>query len=610
MKEIRNASRAALVFALLACAHPLFAEWYVQVAAFADATTLQESSDRLRKAGFPVETEPFAPKYGKPLTRLLVGPFATKAEAEAASGKLASAGWPGYLRFRKPPSAAPVPPAPAQQPPTTPAKAKPAPPPTPTPSPATPPASETFPADAPPKETRTPTPTPPPSEARAEASAEEAPAAESAAANEAAPKEAAEPAASDAARRAPPVRLRGFFLSEGARTLDEPRHWTKWRNTLEVNLSGTISEHVSWKLGGRGVYDAIYDLTSFYPDSVRRDQRLEGMFRETFVDFSLGDFDVRLGRQHIIWGEVVGLFFADVVSAKDLRDFVARDFDLIRIPQWAARLEWTRGDFHAEAIGIPYMTYDEIGVPGSEFYPYPLPPPPGYGLAILDEVRPGNTLRNGAYGLRLSYLAGGFDLSAFYYDSQDASPAFARQIESVPFPGSSPIVVYQPRHDRIHQAGMTVSKDLSPVVVKLEAVYTRDRLTPVTRLSQADGLVKQDTVDAVLSADYLPGDWRLNAQVFTHWFPSADPDLPVKDVETGVTLLVARKLFDGKLEPEALYIRSLEDQGWMLRAKLNWLILPALRFTVGADLFGGQAFGFFGRYDHNDRVAAEARYSF
>lgn len=603
MKGARRLALAVLALALWAPGRTLLADWYVQVAAFADRSALDESAERLKKAGYPVETEAFTPKYGQPLTRLLVGPFATKSEAEAASAKLAGIGWPGYLRLRKttaPPSLPPAPTAvptkaaPTKAPP--PAKTPASPPP---PAPVRTPTPEAFPAEAPPKETRTPTPEP-----------AAAPASEPAEAPE---KETAESAAAEtptAAKSSPPVRLRGFFLSEGARTLEEPRHWSKWRNTLDVELSGKVSEHFSWKVGGRGFYDAIYDLTDFYPDAVRRDQRLDGTFRETFVDLSFGDFDVRLGRQNVVWGEVVGLFFADVVSAKDLRDFVARDFELVRIPQWAARLEWTKGDFHAEAIGIPYMTYDEIGVPGSEFYPYPVPPA-SPGVVFANEVRPVNTLRNGAWGGRVSYLVGGFDLSAFYYDSVDASPHFVAAVTPAPL---DPVqIVYTPVHSRIRQAGLTASKDLSPVVLKLETVYTRDRFFPTAVSASGPILpasVRQDAVDAVLSADWLPGDWRVNAQVFTHWFPSRDPLLAFREFENGVTVLVARKLFDGKLEPEALWIRSLEDQGWMVRAKLAWLVLPALRFTVGADLFGGQALGFFGRYDRNDRVAAEVRYTF
>ena len=95
-----------------------------------------------------------------------------------------------------------------------------------------------------------------------------------------------------------------------------------------------------WKLSGRAAYDAVFEFEDdFYPAAVEDDRRTEFILRETYLDVPAGDWDFRIGRQHIIWGEMVGLFFADVVSAKDMRQFVAQDFELLRIPQWAVRAE-------------------------------------------------------------------------------------------------------------------------------------------------------------------------------------------------------------------------------------------------------------------------------
>lgn len=144
------------------------------------------------------------------------------------------------------------------------------------------------------------------------------------------------------------------------------------------------------------------------------------------------------------------------------------------------------------------MTYDEIGVPRSDFFPYP-PPVPGAVTVILGEKRPPHTLSNGAWGLRLSSLAGGFDVAGFYYNSVDVSPAFTRTFEAT---DPAPTAIFQPDHARIWQAGTTVSKDLGSVVVKAEAVYTSGRRLPVTRVEDADGLVGQNTIDAILAAEY------------------------------------------------------------------------------------------------------------
>ncbi|MGZ7242354.1 DUF1302 family protein, partial [Streptococcus pyogenes] len=81
--------------------------------------------------------------------------------------------------------------------------------------------------------------------------------------------------------------------------------------------------------------DAAFDLEDeHYPAAVRRDQRRNLILREAYVDLGQGDWEFRLGRQHIIWGEMVGFFFADVVSARDMREFLLPEFESLRIAQW------------------------------------------------------------------------------------------------------------------------------------------------------------------------------------------------------------------------------------------------------------------------------------
>src|SRR5574340_1827936 len=214
--------------------------------------------------------------------------------------------------------------------------------------------------------------------------------------------------------------LSGFYQNDLAYTYSGDEHWSRFNNTLDVSGQGRTTGGMGWKLGGRVYYDPIYDLTDHYPDAVRDDQRFEAMIREAYVDLGAGDWEFRLGRQHIVWGEMVGLFFADVVSAKDLRQLVLPDFDMIRIPQWAARAEYFSGEFHAEAVWIPYMTYDDIGKPGAEFYPFTPPDVPGFQTVIAKEKKPAG-LDDSAYGARLSWLKGGWDVSGFYYATNDPS---------------------------------------------------------------------------------------------------------------------------------------------------------------------------------------------
>jgi len=402
-----------------------------------------------------------------------------------------------------------------------------------------------------------------------------------------------------------PIAWRGFVRGELARTYASPAHWSKMLVRTELDGDGALTDVVKYHIGARLDYDFVYDATDFYPHDVQRDQRVDVLARENYIDIGAGDFDFRLGRQHVVWGEMVGLFFADVVSAKDLREFILPDFDVIRIPQWATRAEYFKGDFHAEAVWIPVPTYDNIGKPGAEFFPAAPPPPPGFATLYDNEQFPERRLAHTNYGLRLSTLRNGWDVSGFYYRSMDTSATFYRQIVSDP----EPAFVYQARHDRISQVGGTVSKDLGPAVFKAEAVYTDGRRYNVLRIDD-DGVVKQNTLDLVGGLDFaLPADTRLNLQLFDRVFFNHDPDIIPKRNEPGFSVLVNRKLGD-RLEAEVLWIASLARTDWLLRPKIVWTFQPDWRLIFGADIFEGPPLGFFGQYDNRDRVYTELRYSF
>jgi hypothetical protein len=397
----------------------------------------------------------------------------------------------------------------------------------------------------------------------------------------------------------------GWIQAGAAYTFGSPAHWSQLRGRAEIAGSGRLGTGVKWKLSARAGYDAVYEGTDFYPSAVRSDQRSELELREAYLDFAHGDWEFRLGKQNIVWGEMVGLFFADVVSAKDMREFVLPEFEQIRIPQWAVRAEWFGDDAHAEFVWLPAPATDRIGEPGAEFYPHP-PAIPGLGYDIEGEERPSRRFSNGGFGARGSMLVGGWDLSAFVYRSPDSAATFYRTVLDVP----EPTLVYQPRFDQVKRVGGTLAKDFDGVVLKAEAVYTDGRKFGSSRADAPDGLLELRTVDWIVGADLTPADgWRVNGQFYQRAFLDYDSSIGLRRHENGASLLVSHDFGNG-VEAEVLAISSLVRSDWMLRPAVIWKAGASSRVRVGLDLFGGEEFGLFGRYGNRDRAYAEYRYSF
>ena len=411
----------------------------------------------------------------------------------------------------------------------------------------------------------------------------------------------------DAASGSAPSRtagFKGFVDNVMAYTYPQPAHWSEMMTRFDLSAQGSLSSNVKWKLGARIDYDAVYSLTDYYPHAVENNQRFNVLLRENYLDIGAGDWDFRVGRQHVIWGEMVGLLFGDVVSAKDLRHFVLPEFDILRIPQWAVRAEYFKDDLHAELLWIPVASYDNIGKPGAEFYNYTLVPYPT--ATFRNEKFPTRNLSNTNYGMRLSMLRDGWDVAAFAYSSMSVAPTFYREI----VPGPVPTVVYQARHDRIDQFGSTVAKDFGSVVLKAEAVYTNGLNVQVANATDPDGVVSQNTLLWVLGLDFTQfTDTRINVQLFQTHFFDHNPDTLTSPNESGYSLLLNHK-FGDKVEAQALWVASLNRTDWMLRPRVSWNFEKNWRLALGVDIFNGPAYGYFGRYDAKDRVYTELRYSF
>ena len=407
------------------------------------------------------------------------------------------------------------------------------------------------------------------------------------------------------------VTLSGFVQNELAYTWPDDSHLSKFKNVAKIRLNGHLSDKVSFQLGGHLQYDPVYEFETYYPDIVEDDQKLWGYVDETYLDIDAGAWELRLGRQHIIWGEMVGLFFADVVSALDLREFVLPDFDLIRIPQWAARAEYFGDDFKAELIYIPYMTVDNLGRQGAEFFSFPATLPPGLTAEFREDKTPNDPAEDFGAGARGSWLVDGWDFSLFYYTSPDKTAAYARSLLPGAAPGLAPSLIFQPVHERIHQTGATVAKELGGLVFKAEAVQTFGRRISTTAPEDLDGLTETDELRYVAGLDWAgETGHRVNVQFFQTWLQDPVPGMIFNDLESGASVLLTTEAMHPDITPEVLWIRSLDRDEWLLETKVTWAFATDWRAVLGADIFGGPPNRLLGQFDDSDRVYWEFRHSF
>ena len=99
--------------------------------------------------------------------------------------------------------------------------------------------------------------------------------------------------------------------------------------------------------------------------------RTEDILREFYVDYHSTDWEIRLGKQMIVWGEIDGFRLLDLVNPFDLRQFILDDYEDSRMPQWGIDAKWRfwpgKPNRNLEFVFIPNWRSNYLMVEGSQW---------------------------------------------------------------------------------------------------------------------------------------------------------------------------------------------------------------------------------------------------
>ncbi len=431
-----------------------------------------------------------------------------------------------------------------------------------------------------------------------------------------------------------PASIHGFVKNETACRIHSPYEFSKIKNILFVSKEdelypairykagwrayklrlnkkkGKLIPEIGYKISGRAYYDAVFDITNTYTENVERDQEDDIELRDTYLDCSIGNLDLRVGKQQIVWGEAMASFVADVVNPKDLREFILPEFEDIRIPQWSAKIEYFHNDHHIELIWIPDLEFNKLGKAGSEFEFRKPAFPDGVSVHYRDTKEPANTLENSEIGFRASTYMHGWNLNVFYLHSWDHFPAMFRTVKADPSTGQT-IISYSPEHKRIDYYGFTFAKEWKGIVYNGEFVYTPNKYFVVTDLSDKDGVEKSGVLDYLLGFDYtFLRKVDLKFQFIQRIITEYDDKIYEDRINSSFSIWLGTGFLDSKIEPEILYVSGIGKRDWMIRPKVKYNFRPAWQLIIGSDIFGGKDTEYFGQFHDKDRIYSEITYKF
>ncbi len=340
-------------------------------------------------------------------------------------------------------------------------------------------------------------------------------------------------------------------------------------------------------------------------------QGLELGLREAYLDVYFNSIDLRIGKQQIIWGKADGVFITDIVSPKDLSEFLLRDFDEIRMGITSLKADYYIGDNTFELVWIPTFTPTKFAPEGSIWRPampsFPLQP-------VIDHSKETvkSSLENSEAFAKFSALTEyvDFEIMAGYAWDDDPTMHVVKHMDfSNPRqPVLTGITVF-PEHHRLTIGGGSFSTTVGPFVLRGEGAYYQGKYFNSTDPMAKESVVKKDYMHYLLGLDYTLADWHLSGQFIQQAILDYNESIDKDRYSNMATFLATKDYLNETLNLSFFMYYDFNNKASLVRPKITYDLADDFEVLLGANIFTGTS-GMFGQFNDNDMVYTQIRYSF
>ena len=399
----------------------------------------------------------------------------------------------------------------------------------------------------------------------------------------------------------------GFVKNETALRFHSPHQFSKSQNWLQAEIEFELTDWAELTILGRSLFDPVNhletDIEDFHTSPIDRleaGDSFQAELRELYLDVLYDDFDIRLGRQQIVWGESIGLRILDVINPQDFREFILNDFIDARIPLWSLRVGYTLSDWTFEGLWLPDFEASRPADQGSEFQfrnlrlpALPVQPPPPFPSVQVGSVQQPEDwrLRDSEVGFRVTRFLRNMDLSLNYlYSWGDFPVPFRRVLGPNAFR-------FEPRHERFHLIGGSFNYAFDVFVIRGEGGLRLGEHFVSGDPHDRDGIRQREFLSYVLGLDWTVSDNLMaNVQFFQNVIFNAPGALVGESVENAVSLFLLSDFVNETLHPQFLVLYGINFGDLLIRPQVRYDFSDYVSATIGADFFIGSRAGLFGQF--------------
>ncbi|MEA3499842.1 MAG: DUF1302 family protein [Candidatus Marinimicrobia bacterium] len=328
--------------------------------------------------------------------------------------------------------------------------------------------------------------------------------------------------------------------------------------------------------------------------------------RQAYFDIYFRNFDLRIGKQQIIWGKADGVFITDVISPRDLSEFLLPDFEEIRIGINALKLDYYLGNSTIEAVWMPTFQPTILPEESSIWYPEmelsTIPTTFDYSQANVEQK-----LSESEIALKYSYLGSAIDfelMTAYMWDDNPAMHIDPYFTPGNPQPDS---LIIKPEYHRLPLIGASFSKSLLGAVIRGEGAYYFDKKFSAEDFS-VNGIREKDYAHYLIGYDHNWFGVNVSFQFIQEYILDYEDDIRNDEFSNTATFLASKTFINETLELSLFSYYGINDGDALLRPKVSYDLSDGFNVLIGTNIFIGDE-GNFGQYDENDMVYVKIKYN-
>ncbi len=386
----------------------------------------------------------------------------------------------------------------------------------------------------------------------------------------------------------------GYVRSYMGLLLNDNNDYSIIQNTLNLNFE-QIKDKVALKAN-----PYIYQ----YPHN-----NLKLRLRELYMDLYFNSIDLRIGKQQIIWGKADGVFITDIVSPKDLTEFLLPDFEEIRMGITSVKADYYIGNNTLELVWIP--AFQGTVMPDSNSIWFPKMDLAGNIIYDFSDMKVNESFKNSEFFTKFSALTSAIDFELMFAYAYDDDPT----IHIHPILNSQTHklsgVLLKPKYNRLHVYGGSFSTTLGPMVLRGEGALYTGKYFNLSELSPStDNIIKKDYLHYLLGIDYTTFyNIKLSAQFIQQYILDYEDIIKNDEFENMGTFLATKDFLNETLFTELFIYYGFNNNDALIRPKVTYDFADGFEILIGANIFTGTK-GRFGQFNNNDMVYSKIKYSF